>query len=107
MVQRERAARRDDGDAEGGTLCTTGMSLGGGKDSVAGGGDEGSAVRAWSLRSLACATATGDAARRFGNVTFSLRLSGGTLLGGGGGKLPRATGISSVGGASPPRTTTA
>jgi hypothetical protein len=43
------------------------------------------------------------------SVAFSLTLSGAGAgsLGAGGGKLERATGIASVIGASPPRTTTA
>jgi hypothetical protein len=114
MVSRERAARRERGTEElrSSTLATTGASLGGGTDSRTAGNLAGSAgtVAAAATRVDAAARAMTCAERGVGiarSVIFSLRLSGGGKLGGAGGKLERAIGISSESGASPPRTTTA
>jgi hypothetical protein len=123
IVQRERERRRERVElscsSSGSRLATTGASLGGGSDSTTGASD--SADGAGATDHALCATggreAGGSATNGGGGelrvgmarrVTFSLKLIGAGSLGGGGGKkLERATGMSLDSGLSPPRTTTA
>lgn len=112
IVQRE-PPRRDTGASldEGAMLETVGASLGGGADSNTGRGGT-KTPRSASLGGGSSNT-TDEMRGSLGvgmarSVIFSLMLIGaGSLGGGGGGKLERATGISPESGASPPRTTTA
>lgn len=96
---------------------TVGASLGGGADSSTGGNmvvEADAALTGTSSNTMdamrgVMGTATGGVGVGMArSVIFSLKLTGGSsLAGGGGGKLERATGMCSDNGASPPRTTTA
>jgi hypothetical protein len=99
------------------TLATTGMSLGGGSDSNATGLGAGAGTEAGAAAEAGGGTDGGAAATSGAGlgvgmhrtVSFSSWLSRALTGGrkGGGGLLPRASGISFGAGASPPRTTTA
>lgn len=115
--------RRDEGGSRSRALLTSGASLGGGRDSSAcsRASSPGKALamvifcsRSRRAVSATCgaSSATAGGAGVLGRgmaraVIFSLGLSGAGSLGGGGGTLGRATGMSSLSGASPTRTTTA